>query len=316
MSGGGGGAWSTAFPATASGNGGVAGTSTNDPTFTNTYGGAGGGGGSANGADAGAGGGGGGGTVILHAVNDISIGTAGRIFAQGGGGGSTTGTGGAGGGGGAGGILALTGAAINILNADVVNPTGNAERGAGGEIAGTVSGGLGAAGRNWFSSTEFAYNTAGGFYSPSEQSPLQIGKVVYESTTQYVVTRSFSVHSSFPEYASVATIPVSSDFLIEVAGSNDDFMTDDTGFTTNFSLLKNKRYVKFRASITTSNVNTPAMLDMVTITYTPNQRENFEMKAAGCGRVGGSSSSGPITLLPLFAVLLSLIYLRRKSKLA
>jgi hypothetical protein len=129
------------------------------------------------------------------------------------------------------------------------------------------------------------------------------------------VTRSFDTHSSFPEYASIAAAPVSTDFLIEVAGSNDNFFSDDTGFTTNFSLLKNKRYVKFRASITTSNVNAPDMLDTATITYTVGQRENFEMKAAGCGRVGNSAGGGPITVLPLFAVFLSLIYLRKKSKL-
>jgi hypothetical protein len=324
MSGGGGGSWSNAFPATASGNGGVAGTSASDPTFTNHDGGAGGGGGSANGADAGAGGGGGGGTVILHAVGDITIGTApssltGFIYVQGGDGGSTTGTGGAGGGGGAGGIQLFSGAMINIYNSDdPITPTvpaGNARRGNGGKIGAALSGGLGAAGRNWFSSVN--YNTVGtGFYEPVEESPLLPGNVEYNSVAQHVVTRSFDIHSSFPEYASITTTPVSNDFLIEVAGSSDDFVSDDTGFTTNFSLLKNKRYVKFRASITTSNVNTPDMLDMVTITYTPHQRENFEMKAAGCGRVGGSSGGGPAVLLPLFAVLLSLIYLRRKSKLA
>jgi hypothetical protein len=318
MSGGGGGAWSTAFPATAGSNGGVAGTSTSDPTFTNNYGGAGGGGGSGNGGDAGAGGGGGGGTVILHAVGDISIGTApssstGFIYVHGGDGGTTTGTGGAGGGGGAGGIQVFSGATIHIYNSDIVHPTGNAERGTGGTST-SSNGGLGAAGRNWFSSV--TYNSAGGYYSPGEESPLRPGAIEYNAATQFVVTRSFDVQSSFPEYAPITTTPASADFAIEVAGSNDDFASDDTGFTTNFSLLKNKRYVKFRASITTSNVNTPDMLDTVTITYTPNQRENFEMKAVGCGRVGGSSSRGPITLLPLFAVLLLLIYLRRKSKLA
>jgi hypothetical protein len=322
MSGGGGGSWSNAFPATAGSNGGVAGTSTSEPTFTNTYGGAGGGGGSANGADAGAGGGGGGGTVILHAVGDISIGTApssltGFIYVQGGDGGTTTGTGGAGGGGGAGGIQLFSGATINIYNSDdPITPTvpaGNAGRGAGGSSALPSSGGLGAAGRTWFSSVNF--NTVGtGFYTPGEESPLLPGNVEYDSATQYIVTRSFDTRSSFPEYASISAAPVSTDFLIEVAGSNDNFFSDDTGFTTNFSLLKNKRYVKFRASITTSNVNTPDMLDKTTIIYTPNERQNFEMKAAGCGRVHGSSGS-PITLLPLFAVLISLIYLRRKSKL-
>jgi hypothetical protein len=321
MSGGGGGAWSSAFPATASSNGGGAGTSTSDPTFTNTYGGAGGGGGSANGADAGAGGGGGGGTVVLHAVGDITIGTApssltGFIYVQGGDGGSTTGTGGAGGGGGAGGIQLFSGGTINIYNSDdPITPTipaGSAKRGEGGSSALPSTGGLGAAGRNWFSSVN--YNTVGtGFYWPAEESPLLPGNVEYESATQFVVTRSFDVHSSFPEYTSIAATPSSSDFLIEVAGSNDNFMSDDTGFTTNFSSLKDKRYVKFRASITASNVNTPDMLDAVTLTYTPGQRDNFEMQAAGCGRVGGSSG-GPIILWPLLAVFLSLVYLRHNSK--
>lgn len=321
MSAGGGGSWDAhgGFIATAGSTGGGAGTSSNDAMFTNYYGGAGGGGGAGfNGGGGGAGGGGGGGTVILHAVGDINIGEApassnGLIKAYGGDGGSSSSNGGAGGGGGGGGVLAFSGGTINLYNNVAANAS-DAGRGTGGTNASAATGGLGGSGRSWFMAPSPANYNFVGFYQPAEQTPIDTtnGKVLFNAASQNVISRVFEIQSNFATFNSVTATPSSGDFVIAIAGSDDNFGNDDTGFTTDFSLLTNKRSFKFRVTVTTSNAVSPTMLDALTISYTPGLREKFEMKAAGCGRIdaGGGGPNGVFMLLPCMIALVVILAMR------
>lgn len=318
MSGGGGGSSAiVTFAPTAGSNGGGAGTNSADPEFTNTFGSAGGGGGAGNtagAAGAGAGGGGGGGTVILHAVGDINIGESpssatGLIKTYGGDGGSTTGNGGAGGGGGGGGVLAFSGGTINIYNNVAANAS-DASRGQGGTSALPSTGGLGGDGRSWLMSVN--YNIVGN-YTPGEQAPLDTinGKVEFSAASQNVISRVFHIESNFATFNSVTSSPTSADYVVAVAGSNDNFVSDDTGFTSDLSQLTNKNYFKFRVTVTTSTPANPTMLDELAINYTPGLREKFDMKAAGCGRVdAGAGPNGPLTLLPFLFAMVAILAVR------
>ncbi len=317
ISGGGGGSWNTTTLATVSSNatasGGNPGSSSSDPEFNFVFGGAGGGGGAGSISNFGAGGGGGGGVVILHAARDVNIGeaptsTTGFILVNGGNGGSPANDGGAGGGGGGGGVQVFSGGTINIYS-DSGLPASNANSGNGGTNTIPSTGGLGGPGRSWFSSV--AYNGIG-FYTPSEESPLLPGNVEFSSATQTVTSQVIDLANRYVESSSASLLPGSSDYSIELAGSNDNFVSDDSGWTTNPALLRRKRYMKFRISITASNVSTPDMVDTAQIIYTPGEREDFSLKAAGCGRIEGGGGS-PLSLLPLISLILLIAFYRGKA---
>ncbi|MGE0527573.1 MAG: hypothetical protein AB7P49_10955 [Bdellovibrionales bacterium] len=318
VGGGGGGSWNTTSGpgngANATGAGGSAGTSDDGSEFLTIAGGAGGAGGSGTGAAAGAGGGGGGGTVIVHAVRDFDLGEApvsatGFIYVYGGVGGSSNTTGGPGGGGGGGSVQVFVGRTINIYN----NDGGGASRADGG-TAGTnavpASGGLGGLGRSWFSSVN--YNGIG-FYTPAEDN-ITPGNVEFSASTQNVVLKGIDLASTRPTLLAIAPTPASADFTTEFAGSSDGFVSDDTGWTSDLGAIQNKRYVKLRLSITTSNVNTPTMLEAVSVNYTPFERDHFNFKAAGCGRVfhpDDNPSAG--FWLALFLLLFTGVALKRNA---
>jgi hypothetical protein len=104
--------------------------------------------------------------------------------------------------------------------------------------------------------------------------------------------------------------PASADFTLEASGSDDGFVSDDTGWTTSLSSLSGKRYLKLRLSIATSDVNNPTMADSATLSYTSTQITEFNMKAAGCASVaraaGESGSSGARALIPFLILLVFL----------
>lgn len=311
VGGGGGGGWNTtSAPGNAVGgsvaNGGMGGTPAFEPEFVNQLGGAGGGGGSGTPAVPGAGGGGGGGVVIIHAVGDVDIGTSpasvtGFIFANGGKGGTSSTTGGPGGGGGGGGVKVFTGGSLNIWNTDAAGAS-QAEAGAGGTNSLAVAAANGGTGRSWMTSVTF---TLVGYYTPAEQAPLQVGNVEFSNAFQTVETAAVDLMATKVSIDSLVTSPVSGDFTFKAAGSDDNFATDDTGWTSNTSLLANKRYVKFQLTIHTSNVNSPTMIDSATLTYTALQREDFKLEAAGCGHVS-RGGGGAWPLAGVFVILFAL----------
>jgi hypothetical protein len=312
VGGGGGGSWNTTSQpgndVNASGSGGTKGTSTSDPEFTLVAGGAGGGGGAGVVAGAGGGGGGGGGAVVIHSVGNFDLGTSpasttGFIFVSGGAGGDPSGGAGPGGGGGGGSVQVFSGGTINIYNTDVAGAS-RAELGAGG-----TGGANGGPGRSWFSSVN--YNGIG-FYTPGEQAPVNPGNVEFSSSAQEVVTVSRDIGSTLATFDGLTTNPVSADFQILINGSSDDFSSDSTGWTTDLSIVKNKRYYKLKVIITTSNVNVPTMLDSVVLDYTPGVQSDFRFKASGCGAM--QSPGNPYSILFVLMPFCLGLWLRFKSK--
>jgi hypothetical protein len=300
-------------------NGGAKGQSQSDPEFQTLLGGAGGGGGGGTDSTAGAGGGGGGGTVIIHSVGDVEIGTAptsttGFIYAYGGQGGNTTSTAaGPGGGGGGGSIKIFSGGTINLFTADLtaVPPlvASQAQGGAGGGNPG-AAGANGADGRSWFASVD--YNTTGtGSYYPSEELPVLANNntVEFTAATEFVNTATIDLESTLASIDSFTLSPASNDFTWKMRASADNFIFDDTGWTTDLSQVANKRYLQIQFQINTSNVSNPTMLDAAHLIFTPGKRKNFEFKTSGCGSMGdrGPSSRTPLSLffilLPLFLIL-------------
>ncbi|MCB0377914.1 MAG: hypothetical protein KDD33_05420 [Bdellovibrionales bacterium] len=322
MGGGGGGSWNTTSAAgngpNAAGGFGLAGNSATDPEFTIIAGGAGGGGGGGNATDAGGGGGAGGGVVVIHAVRDFILGQApasafGSIDVSGGNGGSSNVNGGPGGGGGGGSVLVFVGNDIEIYNTD----GGGASRaniGTGGTNTVPATGASGGVGRSWFSSEQ--YNLSGtGFYTPAEQT-ISPGKVEFVATTQDVVSQPFDLSTNQVTLNSFILSPTSTDFTLEFAGSDDDFTGDDTGYTTDPSLIVDKRFVRFKVTVTASNLNDPDMITQVVLNYTDNSGggnanlnvDQFDFQSAGCARVDSRGASPPrggivFLLLPLFVSL-------------
>ncbi len=321
VSGGGGGSWNTSSPSgpgtNASGAGGTQGDSAMDAEFATNAGGAGGGGGSGTATDAGAGGGGGGGTVIIHAVGDFYLGDLpssnfGRILASGGAGGDSNVLGGAGGGGGGGSVRVFVGGNMEMLNT-VGSGAGVAQPGLGGTNGNTDNGGNGGPGRNWYSSTAGGYNTilggGGGYYTPGEQG-IAPGDVQYTTVAQSTETTIIDLQNTKPVINAVTFNPASADLSFEIKGSDDNFTSDDTGWTTDLSQLIGKRYIKARFSITNSNISSPSTIDSVSINFTPGIKNQYDFAATSCGRVETPQSPTGLLLclLPLFLI----FHLRRR----
>lgn len=324
--GGGGGSWNLTSPA-ANGPGfvntgapddpGEGGASASNPRFTIHAGGAGGGAGGGGTAGMTGGGGGGGGVVIIHAVRNFELGSStnaniGFIFANGGDGGDPTGDGGTGGGGGGGGIQVLVGGTIHIYSNTVVAGA----QAVGGRNQAPLVGATGGIGRNWFSAVSGGYNGPG-FYDPAEEVPFSPGDVKYSTAAQSVTSTGLDLQSTLAEVLSVAVSPNNANFSLSFAGSTDNFVSDDTGWTTDVTMLRGKRYVRFKAD-TTAYVGAPVHLDAVNVTFAPGNIDQFDFKAAGCGRVSGDSSGGSpywtLLLLLLPFVVLVLMRLRLSSR--
>lgn len=325
VGGGGGGSWNTTSLA---GNGqnfsgtpgdpGERGTSSSDPEFDTLAGGAGGGGGGAGTAGAGGGGGAGGGLVIIQSVGDFELGSStnaniGYIFANGGNGADSAGNGGPGAGGGGGSVQVFSGGTIRIYN---TNTGLAASQAVGGQNPAPTVGAAGGTGRSWFSSV--AYSSAG-FYDPSEQAPVVPGNnVVYSTAAETAISKAYDLRGTLADVLSISTSPTSADFAIEWAGSSDNFVSDDTGFTNSLAALQGKRYVKFKFTVTNSVPTAPTSLTAIDISYAPGSREDFAFKAAaGCGRVEETKNGGWwlifLPILTLFSIrFVRLIHFRQK----
>lgn len=293
VAGGGAGSWNTTSPVfggtNSSATGGGAGTSSQDPTFSQPYGGAGGGGGSGTNTEGGAGGGGGGGAVIIHAVGEVSIGSAptsatGVIKAYGGNGGSSNVNGGAGGGGSGGSVKIFTGGNVELYN------SGNASDAYKGTYGTNASGEIGGdpgEGRSWVASVTYNTSTGTGTYVPTENGVTPGNNTIeFSESPQSVTTKAIDLLNTLATINSVTFSPASADFSYELRGSKDNFASDDTGWTTDLLAVSNKRYVQIRAIITTSNGDNPTMIDSVTIDYSPSNQNEFKFEATGCGTVG------------------------------
>lgn len=313
VGGGGGGSWNQ-FSAPGSGsngsiNGGQPGLSVSDPDFTFTEGSAGGGGGSGTATDAGGGGGAGGGAVLLSAVRNISVGSLGGIDANGGDGGSSNVQGGPGGGGAGGSIRVFAGGEIQLLNISGLG-AGHAEIGAGGTNSLSVARANGGSGRNWFAAV--TYDLVG-FYTPTEEGIFAPGDVTFSDQTQEIVTQSYDLRSTKWFFQSLT--PVNSDLVVQVAGSSDNFKSDDSGWLSDPQQVSGKRYVKLRIQMTNSLGNQPFFLEQLDFEYSPTTLSDFDFEAAGCGRVGHSGyPKGPMPILLFILPLILLLGLKLKAR--
>ncbi len=315
VSGGGGGGWNTSSLATDgtnfSMNGGQAGATDPDPEFINELGSGGGGGGSGTDSDAGAGGGGGGGMVRIFAVRDFILGRSplsvfGSIHVNGGEGGSSNVQGGAGGGGAGGSVSVFVGRNIEIFNTDGAGAS-QANSASGGTNVNLDSGGSGGIGRSWFSSVGYNLNGTG-FYTPAEDAPISPGNVEFTSNAQELITRSIDLRTTQLQINNVLTTPVSADFQIQLSGSDSQFQSDQTPWTTNLNELRGKRYIKIKAIITSSDVNAGSFLEAVTIDYTPGSKSDFDFVSSSCGRVNSNKpfNGGYLILMLPFLLILFL----------
>jgi hypothetical protein len=326
VGGGGGGGWNNTTIAAqdgpnASASGGLHGSSDSDSTFSLPFGAAGGGGGGGTLNGAGGGGGGGGGVVLIRAVGAVNIGSApssatGFVLVNGGNGGNGAVDAGPGGGGGGGSVLIYSGSTINLYNTNVSGAS-EAVRGAGGSNGSAAVGAAGAGGRSWLSAVTYNYV---GNYSPHELAPMTAGNVEYDSLTQFIETTAIDLGVSNATISDFFLTPTSGDFTIQLAGSNDNFTVDDTGFTSDPTIVSNHRYIRMELTITTSNVNNPTMIAsaVVDINGLPvNRLQAFQFQSAGCGRVEkvGTPTTN-ILLMLLTPLMLALLKLKSQRKLA
>lgn len=276
-----------------------------NPDFTILNGSPGGGGGSGSDTEGGGGGGAGGGTVIIHAVGNVTVANTGFILAVGGNGGGANG--GGGGGGGAGGSVKIFTA--GNLHLDVGTDVDvNAGLGAVPAIGNAGNGGDGTFGRTWSN-----YSTFSGAGSESHASSLlSLGVIEYTTASRVAVSKIYDTSSTLAQFQSISATPASPDIVLEISGSNDSFVADDTGWLAPAAIasINKKRYVKFRMTLTNSNAAVPTQLDEVQINYTPGIKEDFQFKS-GCGLVKAvpppsSTSGGMIFLLCLLPFIVSL----------
>lgn len=329
---GGGGAGS--YSTTSGGDGinsvGSGGLSSANDDFTIFNGSPGGGGGSGSNTQGGGGGGGGGGTVVIHAVGNVTLSATGFVLALGGNGGGAN-TGGGGGGGGGGSIKIFTAGIMyieTIVRVDVTEGSFGVAGGGGG------NGGLGSFGRTWL-----PYSIIPGGGSESHISALTApGTIEYVTTTQTVISKSYDTQSNFTEFSSITGSPTNSDFTFEISGSRDNFVTDDTGWlnATQISGINNKRYIKYKMTLTNSNAALPTTVSAVFINFnvlsdpnvaTPIVKEMFKFKS-GCGSVNWANwaNSPPVksdfillnrllSFLLLFLLLLFPLFIAMKLRL-
>jgi len=307
VGGGGGGGWNPSGGVADNGEnatagGGFAGSSSSDPEFTVIAGGAGGGGGSGTPAKNGGGGGGGGGVVIIHAVGSVTLESTGFILANGGNGGDADESPGGGGGGGS--VQVFSGGTIYLHNQDI-SGTSQALPGFGGLTTGPGQIAMGAMGRSWF--TSIARVTTGvSSFQPSAEAPIINGNhVQYSTVAQDVTSLAYDLSSTFRSLQSLDISPQSPDFLLEFSGSNDNFNLDDTGWTTTLSTIQQKRFIKFRVTITTppGSATSPTLVDTISIGADIGEANEFDFRTAGCGRVS-SSTTPPWGVSALFATVL------------
>jgi hypothetical protein len=318
--GGGGGSFSDATGAMVAGSNGsgVAGSGGSytaaDVIYQTEKGGAGGGGGSGGNTTVGGGGGAGGGFIEIHAGRNVTVGTNGKVLAKGGNGGSPASNGGPGGAGGGGTIKIWAATAVTVNN-NVDTYAFNSAAGVRGTV-GVVNGGNAYDGRNWIDLGNFS-TPGGATYYPNEPAYfVTIGVVRYITTAQTVTSAPYDVGSTLATPVSFVTVPASADWTIQVAGSNDSFLSDDTGYLAvgQISQLTNKRYMRFKLTLLNSSAVAPTQATSIVYTFNAGTRNDFVLKNAGCGTISkiDSDKNKPWEILILLLPLFLLIYLKLK----
>lgn len=276
---------------TSIGNGGSSGLCTIDNIFSNITGNSGGGGGGGASSASGGGGGAGGGIVIIRAGGNINIAHTGAVLAKGGNGGNTTSAGGGGGGGGGGSISIFSSGILNLTLEPSSEPNIiDVTRGNGGtSTSGGGSGGMGAEGRTWDMGSPFSYtdNSLGSINTESHNSllwdpgdqPPGVLHIKYTTTPQTIISKSYDTLSDFTTYTSVVPSVINlstSTVLVEIAASSNSDFSSPTAWVNastlpiNLSPLNNKRYIKFKITLTNSSDATPTKIESITINYNPN----------------------------------------------
>ena len=316
------------------GAGGAVGSTYDDFHVSLRVGGSGGGGGAlyslgaANENGTGGGGGGGGGVFVLHAGGDITITDNGRVRSQGGNGGGEnnavrlSGSGG----GGSGGSIVMFSSTLFDNNCDngVGTVTIDAEGGSEGTGTSGGDGGSGANGRIRIVTSQDITQpaNAGGWCIGDSESPTilpanvtNVGFVRYATGTDYIVTsKVLDTGNSNPNYNSVttdSTTTANTTVVTEVAGSRDNFTSDDTGFTTNINSLDGKRYLKFRVTLHSSSQTETPLVNSITVDFDEQVQSAFNFKVKGCARTAMNEEGFPLGYLVLIVFLLGLPYFVR-----
>lgn len=254
-----------------------------DHNFDILSGSGGGGGGSGSSTQGGGGGGAGGGTVIIRAVGNVTISVTGAVMANGGNGGAAN-SGGGGGGGAGGNISIFTPTNIHCVSGNVI--TTYAGTGGSPSVPFPGDGGDATDGRIWDMAGNG--NFTGGVGEAQGSTLLLDGIVGFVSgTTQVAISKSYDTESTLATYTSITANPASADISFDVAGSDDDFVSDDSGWINSaaISAIAKKRYVRYRVNVTNSDDANPTIVDDVYINFDPGTKENFEFKSGGCGLV-------------------------------
>lgn len=299
--GGGGGGYDAQFAppsAGAGGGGGAAGTNHIDHAFSAILGAAAGGGGGGSGGQFGGGGGGGAGTVVIHAVRDVTFGASGKIRVYGGAGGAGVGASGSGGSGGSGSVQIFAGrdlveTSVAQVESDAAQTTATA--------GGAAAGGAGGFGRSWMASGQgFAFD-----YTPQEDLSHSPGAIEFFVGTDTFETKSFEVRNTDPNYLSVTSSPSDPGITFLIKASNDNFVSDDTGWVAvTDPSLSDRRFFKLQISLTNASPSVPLTVDSMTIEYDGHTQNEFNFTGAGCGRIAGSSGGTGLWLLLPFLLLL------------
>lgn len=259
---------------------GAAGPAFGDETLTTLLGGSGGGGGAGNSnvGTGGPGGGGGGGALSLQVGGNVLLSATGQILVTGGNGGvlaNAAHKAGGGGGGGGGSVLIYGG------GTGTDNGTIDATGGLGGTAF--VQGGDGGGGviRYAFSGGEF---TGTGTENPPP-SLLPKPKVVYSQSSYQIVSGIYDTGSSHPHYTALVkeqTLHSGDSITYELAGSSDNFVSDDTGYVSETALarLEGKRYFRFRATLKSAHADSSPTVQKLTLQY----KNLFEFSLVGCAR--------------------------------
>ncbi len=282
------------------GNPGGAGTSSEDPEFSDVDGGAGGGGGE-DGSDSSSGGGGGagGGVVLIYAYGDISIGSSGKIHANGGAGGGNSALNAGGGGGGGGGSIAMFSAG-QIDNAGEIF----VERGAIGDSNSAGTGGLGAVGRLWFTDIDGSI-TGTGTETFAGYTMAGDGSVVFDTGSFNVEVAEVDLLNTGPTLNGVTatTSLQSGDSLDGDWASYETSGESSLTYNTFSSVVGSsvERFARVRLTLNTTSGSNPSTLTGFDINLTDLETEEFDFVAA-CGSMGKSSvppGSGWLIAMPI-----------------
>jgi hypothetical protein len=315
VGGGGGSGNSSSTGSNGAGGGGAAGSNGLDSyldtfTYGTTSGGGGGGGGGFNTGSSvpGGGGGAGGGIVRFFVGGDVTL--TGSILATGGNGGS--GVGNTTGGGGAGGIVTLF-TPGSIFGGGTIDAQG----GNGGNN--DVVNGVGGPGNTWIA---FGGGTGAFANNPNFDGP-DPGEVLYRSNTSYILqSLPQDTRNTSPTYTAFVKedfIPNTSTITFQIAGSNDGFVNDDTGWvnSTSVSTLQGKRWYRYKitfnyipAAAQTAPIPVPLKITAVAAQYAGHQQTDFNFTPA-CGNFGGAGEFIFILLSCYFGGLLTTGRLRK-----